>query len=226
MKNYLLLFFLLLSCFSCSSSKNSDTFITTATGRYLFNANEVIAVYFKEKVLYIKWRGKEDIEPLKVNDSAFYMKELNEKILFISTPTMHIELAAKTEHEGVKYHFKKMHTGEKTPTEYFEAGDFKSALIAFKKIQQKDSLNPAIKQRILNKAGYSYLNNNDFTKAIEIFKINMVLYPKSSNTYDSLGDAYLKKEDTTNAISSYNKALSINPENRSSLRMLGRINKK
>jgi tetratricopeptide (TPR) repeat protein len=226
MKNNLLLYFLLFCCLSCSSSKNEDSFILNTTGRYLFNANEVLEVYFKEKVLFIKWRGKEGIQPLKVNDSAFYMKELNEKIIFISTPTMHIELAVKTEHEGIKYQFKKMNTGEKTPTEYFEAEDFENAKIAFIKIQQKDSLNPAITQRVVNAIGYNYLKNKHFKKALEIFKINIVLYPKSSNTYDSLGDGYLKMKDTTNALINYNKALSINPENRSSLRMLQKINRK
>jgi tetratricopeptide (TPR) repeat protein len=226
MKNYVLLCFLLLCCLSCSSSKNEETFISNSSGRYLFNANEVLEVYFKEKVLLIKWRGKEGIQPLKVNDSVFYMKALNEKIIFISTPITHIELAVKTAHKGIKYHFKKMTIGEKTPTEYFEAEDYKNAKIAFVNIQKIDSLNPAITQSVLNVTGYNYLNNNHFKKAIEIFKINIVLYPKSSKTYDSLADAYLKLKDTTNALVNYHKALSINPENRSSLRMLEKINKK
>ena len=226
MKNYVLLFFLLLTYLGCSSSKNSDAFISATTGRYLFNANEVIEVYFKEKVLLIKWRGKEDIQPLKVNDSSYYMRELNEKILFISLPIMHIELAKKTAHDGVQYSFKKMRTGEKTPTEYFQAAEFENAMNAFKKIQQKNSLDPSIEERVLNKVGYNYLKQNNFKNAIEIFKINIVLYPKSSNTYDSLGAAYLKIKDTTNAIANYKNALSINPENRSSLRNLQQLSPK
>ena len=108
MKNYILPLFFLFLCISCSSTKNSENFISSTTGRYLFNANEVLEVYFKEKEMFIKWRGKEDIQPLKVNDSSFYMKELNEKLLFMSSPEIHIKLAEKTEHKGVKYHFKKI----------------------------------------------------------------------------------------------------------------------
>jgi tetratricopeptide (TPR) repeat protein len=226
MKNYVLLLFLLLTYLGCSSSKNSDAFISATTGRYLFNANEVLEVYFKEKVLLIKWRGKEDIQPLKVNDSSYYVRELNEKILFISWPIMHIELAKKTAHEGIQYSFKKMVIGEKTPTEYFQAAEFENAMNAFKKIQEKDSLDPSIEESVLNKFGYNYLNKNNFKNAIEIFKINTVLYPKSSNTYDSLADAYLKIKDTTNAIANYKKALSINPENRSSLKSLQQLSPK
>ncbi len=226
MKNLLQVLFLVLCFLGCSSTGNSDTFIKDTTGRYLFNVNEVLEVYYKEQVLFVKWRGREDIQPLKINDSSFYMKELNEKIIFITTLKTHIELDEKTEHKGVKYHFKKLDIGEKTPKEYFDVEDFENAKIGFMKIQKTDSLNPAIKQSVLSRVGYNYLNNKDFKKAIEILKINTLLYPTSSNTYDHLGDAYLKTKDTTNAIVNYTKALSINPENRGSLRMLNGISEK
>ena len=78
----------------------------------------------------------------------------------------------------------------------------------------------------MSRVGYNYQNNKNFKKAIEILKINTLLYPTSSNTYDQLGDAYLKTKDTMNAIVNYTKALSINPENRGSLRMLSEISEK
>ncbi len=33
--------------------------------------------------------------PVKANDSSFYVKEMNEKLIFISLPEIHIELAEK-----------------------------------------------------------------------------------------------------------------------------------
>jgi len=74
-------------------------------------------------------------------------------------------------------------------------------------------LNPNIIERTLNRLGYNYIRSNEDEKAIEIFKINSALYPKSSNVYDALGDGYLAKKDTTNAVIFYKKALAINPEN-------------
>ncbi|WP_298883646.1 hypothetical protein [uncultured Polaribacter sp.] len=226
MKNLIAPLFLLVLFASCISQKNSDAFIKSTEGRYLFNANEVIEIYFKEQTLFAKWRGNDDLKLLKVNDSTFYMKELNEKMLFVSKPEMHIELAPKTEHEGVKYYYKKLAKGEKTPFEYIENNEFNKALYAYKLIKEKDSLNEVVKEYRLNRIGYKYIKNKEFNKAIEIFKINTVLYPKSSNTFDSLGDAYLKYKDTVNAVISYKKALNINPENRSSKRMLKKITKK
>ena len=209
---------------SCTSQKNTEEFIKNTEGRYLFNANEVLEIYFKDQILHAKWRGNDDIEILKVNDSAFYMKELNEKVLFVNKPSMHIELAPKTEHKGVIYNFKKLDKGEKTPSEYFLAKEFDKALIAFKKIQEKDSLNPAIRQRNINSLGYDFIRKNKVDSAIEIFKINVALYPKTSNVYDSLGEAYFETKNHTEALKSYYKVLSLKPDDKNAVSMVEKIN--
>ena len=135
------------------------------SGRYLFNANEVLEIYFEDEEMHAKWRGNDNIELLKVSDSAFYMNELNEKMLFVSKPEMHIELAPKTEHKGVNYYFEKMKKGEKTPSEYFDDKEYKKALLAFKKIKEKDSLNPNISEYRLNKLGYTLLRSKKYNEA-------------------------------------------------------------
>lgn len=221
---YLLLFTLLI--IGCTSQSNSEKFMKKAAGRYLFNANEVLEIYFDDAIMHAKWRGNDDIELLKVNDSAFYMKELNEKMLFVSKPEMHIELAPKTEHEGVVYHFKKMEKGEKTASEYFNEKEYDKALQAFQKIKEQDSLNINVSERRINTLGYRFLRDNKFDEARELFKINIALYPKSSNVYDSMGDVYYEQNDTLNAIEYYKKALAINPENRSSKRRLETLTEK
>ncbi|CAL2077033.1 tetratricopeptide repeat protein [Tenacibaculum sp. 190524A05c] len=209
---------------NCTSKKNDQDFINNASGRYFFNADEVIEVLFKDQELYLKWRNS-DLKPLKVNDSVFYAKELNEKLIF-NTKESKIVLAEKREHEGEKFTFLKLKDGEKTPSEYLEENNYELALKGYKQIKERDSLNPVIRERNLNRTGYSYLRNDDMEKAIYIFKINTELYPRSSNTFDSLGDAYKKQKDTAKAIESYKKALSINPENRSSKRNLERLTNK
>lgn len=208
MKKTLFILFTFILLTSCTSQKNKDSFIKATSGRYLFNANEVLEIYFEDAIIHAKWRGNDDIELLKVNDSAFYMKELNEKMLFISKPKMHIELATKTEHKGVIYRFDKMEKGEKTPSEYFNDKEYDKALTAFKTIKEKDSLNPNVSERRLNTLAYRFLRNEEYDEAKELFKINMALYPNSSNVYDSMGDLYFSKKDTVNAIIYYKKSFS------------------
>ena len=226
MKKTLFILFTFILLTSCTSQKNKDSFIEATSGRYLFNANEVLEIYFEDAIMHAKWRGNDDIELLKVNDSAFYMKELNEKMIFVSKPKMHIELAPKTEHKGVIYRFDKMEKGEKTPSEYFNDKEYDKALTAFKTIKEKDSLNPNVSERRLNSLAYRFLRKEEYDEAKELFKINMALYPNSSNVYDSMSDLYFSKKDTVNAIIYYKKALAINPENRSSKARLNRLTKK
>ncbi len=225
MKKLLYPLFLITIVTSCTSTKNSETFIKATSGRYLFNVNEVLEIYFENAEMHAKWRGNDDIELLKINDSAFYMKELNEKILFVSKPKMHIELAEKTEHKGIKYNFKKMEFDEKIASEYFIDKEFDKALVAFKKIQQEDSLDPAIREWSINRLGYDFIRKDDLNSALEIFKINAKLYPRSSSVFNSLGEAYYLKKDTINALLNFKKSLAINPENRSSKQFMKKVTK-
>jgi tetratricopeptide (TPR) repeat protein len=63
----------------------------------------------------------------------------------------------------------------------------------------------------LNLYGYQLLNSGDHDKAIEMFILNTKRYPKSANTFDSLGEAYATKGDKKNAILNFKKSLSMNP---------------
>jgi tetratricopeptide (TPR) repeat protein len=55
------------------------------------------------------------------------------------------------------------------------------------------------------------MNAGNKDKAIEIFVLNTVKFPKSANAWDSLGEAYANKGDKKNAIASFKKSLSLNP---------------
>ncbi|MEP7106508.1 MAG: DUF2911 domain-containing protein [Ferruginibacter sp.] len=63
----------------------------------------------------------------------------------------------------------------------------------------------------LNLYGYQLLNAGQQDKAIEILAINTKRFPKSANTWDSLGEAYFTKGDKKNAITYFKKTLSMNP---------------
>ena len=64
----------------------------------------------------------------------------------------------------------------------------------------------------MNLAGYDLLQANNPDAAIALFQMNTQLNPGSWNAYDSLGDAYLAKEDKANAKASFEKALKLNPD--------------
>lgn len=63
----------------------------------------------------------------------------------------------------------------------------------------------------LNVYGYQLMGQGQQDKAIEVFILNTQRFPKSPNTWDSLGEAYATKGDKANAIKNFKKALSLNP---------------
>ena len=93
------------------------------------------------------------------------------------------------------------------------------------KIKKNDSLNSVIKESHLNSLGYQSLREKNYKQAVEIFKINMLLYPESSNVYDSYAEALLKNGDTINAIDNFKKSLSLDYGNKNAKRHLKKIEK-
>jgi hypothetical protein len=63
----------------------------------------------------------------------------------------------------------------------------------------------------LNNFGYQLMNDKSYDRAIEVFILNTQKHPKSANTFDSLGEAYVTKGDKKNAILNFKKSLSLNP---------------
>ncbi|MDO6517801.1 tetratricopeptide repeat protein [Zobellia uliginosa] len=72
----------------------------------------------------------------------------------------------------------------------------------------------------LNALGYSFLGNEELDKALEVFKLNTILFPDSSNAYDSYGEALLKSNRKAEAIEMYEKSIELNPENENGKKML------
>lgn len=70
---------------------------------------------------------------------------------------------------------------------------------------------PLANENELNIYGYQLLNDGKQDKAIEILTLNTKRFPKSANTWDSLGEAYALKGDKKNAIANFKKSLTLDP---------------
>jgi len=198
---------------SCSNTKNSSEFMTSVSGDYLFNAKETIGISFTENELLVQWRDKENIKPLKINDSTFYIQEMNEKFIFVMQPEVHILLAQKREHKGATIKFPKMLAGQKTPNTYYENDQIDKAIEGYLSIKKNNPNSRSIREGDLNNLGYRAMRKKEYKKAVKIFKLNTILYPKSANTFDSLGEAYYRNKDSINAMISFKKSLELNPKN-------------
>jgi hypothetical protein len=75
----------------------------------------------------------------------------------------------------------------------------------------------------LNTLGYQLIRAKKFKEAIRIFQLNVEAYPKSGNTYDSLGEAYMADGEKRLAIAYYEKSLQLSPKNGNAVQMLGKL---
>jgi tetratricopeptide (TPR) repeat protein len=77
----------------------------------------------------------------------------------------------------------------------------------------------------LNSLGYQLLKMKKIKEAIEVFKLNVEVYPQSYNVYDSLAEAYMINGDKELAIKNYEKSLELNPKNTNAVEMLKKLEK-
>jgi len=90
-------------------------------------------------------------------------------------------------------------------------GDLAKAEEQYKIIESKFGNNPEY-FAFFNDYGYFLLNQKRFDEAIEKFKKQVQLAPKSANAHDSLGEGYFNKKMLKESLAEYTKALELNPD--------------
>jgi len=78
----------------------------------------------------------------------------------------------------------------------------------------------------LNSLGYYLLRSNRINEAIRIFELNVEVYPKYTNGWDSLGEAYTVAGNIELAIKNYEKVIELNPGNKNAVEMLKKLSEK
>ncbi len=78
-------------------------------------------------------------------------------------------------------------------------------------------------ENTMNNTGYKLLNQGNLKEAIDVFKLNVILYPKSANAYDSLAEAYMKNGDKALAKENYQKSFELDPNNDNAIQMLKKL---
>ena len=77
-------------------------------------------------------------------------------------------------------------------------------------------------ERSLNNFGYELLEK-DAAAAVQVFLLNAQTFPKSTNVWDSLAEAYMKSGDLKTAKRYYEKSLKLDPKNESAKENLKKI---
>jgi D-alanyl-D-alanine-carboxypeptidase/D-alanyl-D-alanine-endopeptidase len=101
-----------------------------------------------------------------------------------------------------------------------------AALEKFREIKSDPANKLYFEESEFNDMGYRLMGSKRTKEALEVFKLNVGLYPESWNAYDSLAEAYMRIGDNEKAIKNYNKSLELNPENTNAKEMLEKLEKK
>lgn len=75
----------------------------------------------------------------------------------------------------------------------------------------------------INGFGYELMGVKMTDIALQMFQLNVELFPESSNVYDSLGEAYMNTGENELAIKNYKKSLELDPDNANAAEMIRRI---
>lgn len=95
-----------------------------------------------------------------------------------------------------------------------------SAIVIFRGAREIDPEVKVFSKSGMNRVGYEFLNSKKIEEALEVFKLNVEVYPDYANGWDSLAEACLLNGDKQSAIQYYKKSLDLNPENQNAVNML------
>ncbi|HEX8506608.1 MAG TPA: serine hydrolase, partial [Hymenobacter sp.] len=80
-----------------------------------------------------------------------------------------------------------------------------------------------LSEEYVNAWGYILARQGKPKQALEIFKLNVSMYPKAWNVYDSLGETYELLGDRPLAIRNYKQSLALNPNNTGAMDYLKKV---
>src|SRR6056297_52799 len=197
-------------------NKNSINY----TGIYISNLSEDKTIITLGSHSYLK-RGDNYI-PLKfIKEHTYFSISTNETIVFSKN--------GLTSSIGTTIHFEKSKSEPKVPLSLFlinNMKDIKKEEIVSLGLDMITNENFEVNESSINNLGYSYIQKRNLVYAIEIFRLNTILFPNSSNAFDSLAEAHYYKENYDEALKNYTKALKLNPENYNAVSMLEKIKSK
>jgi CubicO group peptidase (beta-lactamase class C family) len=98
-----------------------------------------------------------------------------------------------------------------------------SAIAEYRRLKASEAHNYDFSEGQLNTLGYQILRSKGPKEAIEIFKLNVEMFPAASNPYDSLAEAYLEDGQKELALVNYKKAVELDPSNSNAVAIIRRL---
>ena len=93
----------------------------------------------------------------------------------------------------------------------------------YNELRRKHGESVDLCESLIQERGTKLLIKNKSEDAIKVFKLNVVLFPKSYRAYYALANAYMNSGKNKLAIENYRKSLKLNPDNKKAVKMLEKL---
>jgi len=206
--------------------------LATFSGRYQVNPDRVLTIISSITktgphaiaMLNALPTGEAPFALLPISETNFIRRDSQLKYNFVrpegsSTGDYQLQIVGQ---EGT-LQTKRLTEDMLVPFEMLLAGKIPEAIDGYRKIKTETPQNVTIREERINNLGYSLLQQGKLAEATALLKLNVEFYPDAWNTYDSLGEAYLKGGQKDLAISNYKKSLELNPQNSNAREILKKL---
>lgn len=206
--------------------------LATFSGRYQVNPDRVLTIISSITktgphaiaMLNALPTGDAPFALLPISETNFIRRDSQVKYNFVrpegsSTADYQLQIVGQ---EGT-LQTKRLTEDTLVPFEMLLAGKIPEAIDGYRKIKTETPQNVTIREERINNLGYSLLQQGKLAEATALLKLNVEFYPAAWNTYDSLGEAYLKGGQKDLAISNYKKSLELNPQNSNAREILKKL---
>ena len=99
---------------------------------------------------------------------------------------------------------------------------YKNAIEEVKKLK-KIKNDFKLTEKEINSWGYKLVSQKKIPEALEIFKLNVHLYPTSANAFDSLGEIYADLGNSELSLKNYEQSLKLNPHNKNAEQQIRKL---
>lgn len=196
------------------------------TGRYRVSSDDLATFTQRGGKLFRQPLRQEANELVHIGDGEFVSRTDERSRRFVNDATGAMTLQVSDSKTGeVLSTFSRMKEDEHVPFEFVQRGDRDAALKAYTALMAANPNDEAVNENQLNMFGYELMNTGKVEQARDLFFINVILYPKSSNVYDSYAEASLKLGDKQQALINYKRAASMDPKNTNAARIVSELEK-
>jgi CubicO group peptidase (beta-lactamase class C family) len=191
-----------------------STVLDAFTGRYRVGSDDLVNVVRRGNKLFRQPIREEANELVHIGDHVFVIRldQRFRKFVKDSTGEMTVQVMDAIDATPLGS-LRRMTDDEYIPLELVQRGDRDAAMKVYAQLKASDPADEMIAEERLNLLGYELMNKGEVKQAHDIFYVNIQLYPKSPNVYDSYAEACLKLGDKREALIHYKRAAQMDPNN-------------